>query len=67
MSNRFIAVLPLSTLRLNADIFGLKKLPIDLPMPPQQVVIVTLKNRTLSPGVERFVACAREVAKSVSV
>jgi hypothetical protein len=28
------------------------------------VVIVTLKNRTLSPVVERFIACAREVKKS---
>jgi hypothetical protein len=28
------------------------------------VVIATLKNRTLSPVVERFLACARQVAKS---
>ena len=27
------------------------------------VAILTLKNRTLSPVVERFVKCAREVAK----
>jgi DNA-binding transcriptional LysR family regulator len=61
-TGRFIAVLPASTLQLNADIFGLKMLPIELPMPPQFVVIVTLKNRTVSPVVERFIECAREVA-----
>jgi len=63
-TGRFIAVLPASTLQLNADIFGLRVLPIKLAMPPQFVVIVTLKNRTLSPVVERFIECAREVATS---
>jgi len=63
-TGRFVAVLPASTLRLNADIFGLKMLPIELAMSPQFVVIVTLKNRTLSPVVERFIECAREVAAS---
>src|SRR2546430_4580083 len=55
MSGRFVAVLPASTLKLNADIFGLKMLPIELPMPPQLVIVVTLKNRTLSPVVKRFI------------
>jgi len=63
-TGRFIAVLPVSTLQLNAEIFGLKILPIELAMPPQFVVIVTLKDRTLSPVVERFIDCAREVAAS---
>ena len=64
MSGRFVAVLPASTLKLNADIFGLKMLPIELPMPPQLVIVVTLKNRTLSPVVKRFIECAHEVARS---
>jgi DNA-binding transcriptional LysR family regulator len=42
----------------------LKKLPVDLPTRPWPVVILTLKNRMLSPVVERFIECAREVAKS---
>jgi hypothetical protein len=42
----------------------LKKLPVGLPTPPWAVVILTLKNRMLSPVVERFIECAREVAKS---
>jgi hypothetical protein len=34
-----------------------------MPQPP--ALIVTLRNRTLSPPVERFVECAREVAKAM--
>jgi hypothetical protein len=41
-------------------------LPVDLPVRPWPVVMVTLKNRTLSPIVERFLACARDVARSTA-
>jgi hypothetical protein len=41
----------------------LKVLPVDLPTRPWPVNIVTLKNRTLSPVVERFIECAREVTR----
>jgi DNA-binding transcriptional LysR family regulator len=65
MSGRFVVALPASILELYADIFRLKRLPVtlgaDLP-----VAIVTLKNRTLSPTVELFLECAREVARSVA-
>jgi len=61
----FIAVLPASILRLNADMVGLKMLPIDLPSQPRPVVAITLKDRTLSPTVEMFLECARDVAKSM--
>jgi DNA-binding transcriptional LysR family regulator len=44
--------------------YAQKILPVDLPVRPWPVVMVTLKNRTLSPIVERFIACAREVATS---
>jgi DNA-binding transcriptional LysR family regulator len=57
---RFITAIPKSV----ADWCGLKVLPVDLPVRPWPVVMVTLKNRTLSPIVERFLECAREVAKS---
>jgi DNA-binding transcriptional LysR family regulator len=43
---------------------SLKVLPVDLPVRPWPVLITTLKNRTLSPVVERFIECAREVTKS---
>jgi len=46
---------------------SLKVLPVDLPVRPWPVTIVTLKDRTLSPVVERFIECAREVAKSFAI
>jgi DNA-binding transcriptional LysR family regulator len=48
-----------------ADQSSLKALPVELPARPWRVAIVTLKNRTLSPVVDRFVECAREVAKTI--
>jgi DNA-binding transcriptional LysR family regulator len=62
----FIAALPSSVLRLNLDHYALISLPVDLLNQPWPVVIVTLKNRTMSPVVERFIECTRGVAKSIS-
>jgi DNA-binding transcriptional LysR family regulator len=62
---RFITAVPRSVVQLDADRHPLKILPIDLPVRPWLVTILTLKNRTLSPVVDRFIACAREVAKSI--
>jgi DNA-binding transcriptional LysR family regulator len=44
----------------------LKELPVDLPMRSWPVLMVTLKNRTLSPVVERFMESVRAVAKSIA-
>jgi DNA-binding transcriptional LysR family regulator len=62
----FITVLPRSVLRLDANLHLLKALPIKLPGLHWPIAIVTLKKRTLSPVVERFIECARGVAKSFS-
>ena len=62
----YIAAFASSVLRLNADRYALKVLPVDLPIRPSPIVIATLKNRTLSPVVERFIACAREVVKPLA-
>ena len=59
---RFIAALPNSVLHFGGQ--NLRELPIDLPTPPWSVVIVTAKKRTLNPVAERFIECAREIAKS---
>jgi len=59
-SGRFITAIPKSV----ADWNGLTVLPVNLPSQPWPVLMVTLKNRTLSPIVERFLECARAVAKS---
>jgi DNA-binding transcriptional LysR family regulator len=50
--------------RFIADNYALTALPVDLRANAFSTGIVTLKNRTLSPVVERFLACVREVAAS---
>ena len=59
-TGRFLSILPGSFLRFNGKRLGLKALPIELPIPPRPVGIVTLKNRTVSPLAQLFVDCARE-------
>ena len=58
---QIIAAIPRSVVRFNS----LNVLPVDLPVRPWPVNIVTLKNRTLSPVVERFIECAREVTRQM--
>ena len=65
MADRFVVVLPASTLRFNAGPYPLKELPLELPAPPWPTVCVTLKNQTVKPAVERFIACAREVGSAM--
>ena len=63
-TGRFLSVLPGSFLRFSGKRFGLKALPIDLPIPPRPVGIVTLKNRTLSPLATLFIECARGLVEA---
>jgi len=65
-SGRYIAPLPRSIFNLYAKQFPLKALAVDLPVRPWPVALVTLKNRTLSPLVERFIESTRRIAKSVA-
>jgi DNA-binding transcriptional LysR family regulator len=62
---RFITVVPKSVLRHGDDGHALTELAVDIPMRPWPVAILTLKNRTLSPVVERFIECARDVAEAM--
>lgn len=64
-SGRYITTFPRSVMLLYAERFGLKQLPIDLPGADWPIKMATLRNRTLSPVVERFIDCARAVAKSL--
>ena len=66
-SGRFIATFPNSVVRFYGDQFALKTLPVDLPNQPWPVAILTLKNRTLSPIVERFIQHVRDFTKSMRV
>jgi len=65
MRARFVAILPESVLRFSSDVYSLKELPLDLSMPRPPVLVVTLKNRTLSVPAERFVETAREIARTM--
>src|SRR5262245_28721333 len=61
-SGRFITALPRSVLRLYAKPLSLKRLAVELPTRPWPVAIVTLKHRSMSPVVERFIESIREFA-----
>jgi DNA-binding transcriptional LysR family regulator len=65
-SGPFITVAWRSILSLHAERQLMKALPVDFPIIPWPVIIVTVKNRTLSPLVERFIECAVEVTRSLS-
>jgi DNA-binding transcriptional LysR family regulator len=63
---RFVTVAPMSAIRNDDNRYGLKPLPVELPPWSWPVTVFTLKNRTPSPVVERFIECAREVAASTA-
>lgn len=61
-SNEFITV-PLSVVHHYGEALSLKVLPVDIPIRPWPVAIVTLKHRTLSPVAEQFIARTRELVR----
>jgi DNA-binding transcriptional LysR family regulator len=61
----FITALPESVVRLNRHFADLVILPVELPMPPWPVGIVTARGRTLSPAAQLFVDCAVRVTRDV--
>jgi len=63
-SGQFITALPQSVLQIYRSPHALKELSIDLGV-QSPVAIVTLRNRTLSPVVQLFIQCAREVAQAL--
>jgi DNA-binding transcriptional LysR family regulator len=65
-SGRFVGHFGDGLLQFYAERFALKRLPIELPIEPFSVAIVTLKNRTISPVAQLFIDCAREVAASLA-
>jgi DNA-binding transcriptional LysR family regulator len=66
VTGRFVAMLPRSILRFSGTDRLLKVLPIELPIQPRPVAIMSLKQRTLSPVAQRFIDCARTVAKPMA-
>jgi len=59
----YVTTFASSVMRLNANRYALKKLPVEFQAQPSPAGILTLKNRTLSPVVEGFLEIARAVAK----
>lgn len=64
-SGEFVGILPASVAALSAHQASLKILQLKSLGPRISAEIVFLKNRTLSPAVESFIACARKVTKSL--
>ena len=62
-AGRFLTLLPESMVRQIADYMPITVLPVDLPIPPRPVMIVTLKGRTLSPVARLFITSVREGIK----
>jgi len=61
-SGPFLVVIPGSVLRFSKNLPPLKVL-VDLPVRAWPFGIMTLKNRPISPAVQLFIDCAREVVK----
>ena len=65
-TGRFLTIMHGSTLHYYAKPWSLRALPINLTIPPVPIAVFTLRNRTLSPVVERFIEQSRAVAKSLT-
>ncbi|QQO33123.1 LysR family transcriptional regulator [Bradyrhizobium diazoefficiens] len=66
-SGEFVGILPISVARLKAARAALRVLPIKPVGPRVSAEIVFVKNRTLSPAVESFVNCVRDVVNASRV
>ena len=62
-TGRWIGLVPASVMRFEGKQMRLKVLPVKISSPPAPVGFVTVKDRTLSPLAERFIACIRKVAR----
>jgi DNA-binding transcriptional LysR family regulator len=65
-TGRYLAYLPESFMRFGAMRSSFVALPVDFPVAPRPVAIVTLKNRTLNPAAQLFIDCARKVVKPLA-
>jgi DNA-binding transcriptional LysR family regulator len=65
-TGRFLTVLPGFMLRVSDRRPPLKALRVKLPNTPRPIAIITLKNRTLTPLAQLFIANVRALAKSLA-
>ncbi len=66
MSGNFLAMPPASVLWSSGKRLPVRRLPVKLPVVPGPTGIITLKGRTISPVIQLFIDCAREVTKSLA-
>jgi DNA-binding transcriptional LysR family regulator len=59
---RLVALMPGSVVRFNPGCQALKVLPVKLPPYRVPVGFLTVKNRTMNPLAQHFIACARKAA-----
>jgi len=65
-TQRFLTVLPKSLVHFSGNRFSIKRLPVELPIPPVPVGVTTLTNRTISPAAQLFIRTAREIAQPIA-
>ncbi|MCU9955591.1 hypothetical protein OEJ37_19730 [Burkholderia sp. BKH01] len=65
-TGRFVTVMPHSLPRFGPDQEWVKVLPIDLPTWTVPTMLITLRNRTLSPVAERLAEHTRVLARSLA-
>jgi DNA-binding transcriptional LysR family regulator len=63
-TGRWLGLVPASVMRFGGNRVRLKILPVKTLSPPAPVGFITVKDRTLTPLAERFIACTRKVANS---
>jgi len=65
-TGRFLSIFSTSRMKFPTTRPQFKVLPVELPLPPVPIGILTLKNRTLSPVTHLFIEHVREVAKPLA-
>src|SRR5258705_1014116 len=63
-TGRWLGLVPASVMRFGGQQMRLKVLPVKTSSPPAPVGFITVKDRTLTPLAERFIACTRKVTGS---
>jgi DNA-binding transcriptional LysR family regulator len=65
-TGRYLGWFPASLLRFSGERFGVKVIPITLPVAPPPVAVVTLANRTSHPAVRLVIDCIRSAVEPLA-
>jgi DNA-binding transcriptional LysR family regulator len=65
-TSRYLTILPESTLWFPVTHPRIRRVPVELPLRPMPIGVITLKSRTLSPAAQLFIDAAREIAKPLA-